>query len=145
MTRLVRASFFATSVAALVVFVLGGLMVVAGTGGMIIIVLLIALDAHGLMAAVVLLARGLLLVAPVSALALPVLAWLLRHYPRLRRVALLLAGPAAGLWWGAFVAPLMGAGDNRFGGIFAGLGTIAGFVAAIVLGQGLRQPAVASS
>jgi hypothetical protein len=139
MIPLVRASLAATIVATLVVFVLGGAMMVAGTGGMVIVVLLIALDAQGLIAAVLLLARGLLLVAPVSALALPILAWLLRRYPRLRRMALLLAGPAAGLWWGAVVAPLMGTGENPFEGIFAGLGAAAGFVAAMVLLRGLRR------
>jgi hypothetical protein len=141
--RLIRTSLVATAVAMFVVFVLGGAMLVAGTGGMIIVVLAIALDSQGLMAVVLLLARGLLLVVPVSVLALPALALALRYHPRLRCMALLLAGSAAGLWWGAFVALLMGTGESRFEGIFAGLGAIAGLVAALVLVRGLRRPAAA--
>lgn len=125
------ASLIATIWALLVMLVVSTILMALTIGGFVVIVLIV-MDAIRLGTIVL---QGLILVGPVTFLVLPALALLGRHWPRLLRWILVLAGPLAGGWWGVVVARWWLDEGSSLDGFLAALGMLGGLVAGIVFAR----------
>ncbi len=128
---IMRTSLLATAWALLVMLGLSAVLMALTVGGFVVI-LLVVMDAAWLGS---ILLRIFLLVAPLTLILLPALALLFRRQPRLSRWIPVLAGPAAGGWWGAVVAMWWLDKSRSLDGFLIALGMIGGLTAGIVFAR----------
>jgi hypothetical protein len=114
---------------------------IALTGGMVMVAILVSQPDAGIPQAAMFLLRGLILIAPVSLVLLPALAFLLHGRRQALRWLLLPASFVAGQWWGRVIAPYLYADTEAVTGLFGMSAGVGGLIAAMVFARWLRRAA----